>query len=118
MAFRNLIEKLLNYGTQRNPNDVSPVTLEIIRAFETGNVLDHDIISYGISKLAVESPFGRVEISWYSARAGGGLSNISLSGKNYPYSTEEIDMILSVAKKRARNLFAEEQQRLEKMLTK
>lgn len=99
-------------------SESSKVTLALMDAFAHNKIVGKDLSNHGISHLAVESPFGWVSIAWHSPRAGGGLHSLSVGGGNYPYSTDEIELILNVAKKRARQLWNEDQQRLERMLDK
>lgn len=95
---------------------VSPVINEIIRSFESGPIHEHRLTNHGISKLTTSTRLGWVTVEWYSEAAGGGLYNIRLGGETYPYSNNDIALILKAAKKRAKGLFDEHKNRLEKQL--
>ncbi|AKF13651.1 hypothetical protein PHIN3_388 [Sinorhizobium phage phiN3] len=119
MSFFKWFDDLLGGEPEPAPvSEASKVTLALMDAFANNKIVGRDLSNYGISTLAVESPFGWVSIEWHSPRAGGGLSSLSVGGENYPYSTDEIELILNAAKKRARQLWNEDQQHLERMLDK
>lgn len=93
--------------------NLSPVTLELTRAFREGEIVDKRLQSTGISYLTVKTQFGNARVEWFSE---GTLMNFTLGYQNYPYPKGDILIILSAAQKRAEGLFLEDQKRLEAKL--
>lgn len=95
---------------------VSPVINEIIKAFESGPIVSQYLSTHEISKLVTNTRLGYVTIEWFPEDAGGGLYHIVIDGNSYPYSNNDIALILKAAKKRAKGLFDEQKRLLEKRL--